>query len=70
MKKKLNFHLSLWQVLHLSLKVGQLVEWQGKKDEAKTNYVWTISKIEEKLKTVTDDQDLQELWGLANHWLV
>lgn len=54
----------------MSLKVGQLVEWQGKKDEAKTNYVWTISKIEEKLKTVTDDQDLQELWGLANHWLV
>lgn len=61
-----NFNFSL-QVLHLSLKVAQLVELQGKSDEAKTNYIWTITKLEEKLKREQQDDDLHELWGLANN---
>lgn len=47
--------------------MAQLVELQGKKDEAKTNYTWTVSKLEEKLKKEQDDNDLHELWGLANN---
>ncbi|XP_031623212.1 tetratricopeptide repeat protein 19 homolog, mitochondrial [Contarinia nasturtii] len=54
------------QILHLSLKVAQLVELQGKKDEAKTNYAWTISKLDEKRKKEPDNKDLKELTGITN----
>lgn len=54
------------KILHLSLKVAQLTELQNKKDEAKTNYTWTISKLDEKRKNESDDVDVKELWGLAS----
>lgn len=52
--------------------MAQLVELQGKKDEAKTNYTWTIRKIEEKrqmdqTEQKEEDSDLKELWGLTSH---
>lgn len=56
-----------FQVLHLSLKVAQLVDLQGKKDEAKTNYAWTIKKLDEKCAKEPDDQDSLELKGLTNN---
>lgn len=52
--------------------MAQLVELQDKKDEAKTNYAWTIRKIEEKrqmdqTEQKEEDSDLKELWGLTSH---
>lgn len=55
------------RILHLSLKVAQVVESQGKIDEANTNYIWTMKKLDDKLKRDPDDVDLHELWGLANN---
>lgn len=55
------------RVLHLSLKVAQVVESQGEIDEANTNYIWTMKKLDDKLKRDTEDKDLYELWGLANN---
>lgn len=55
------------RVLHLSLKVAQAVECQGEIDEANTNYIWTVKKLDEKLKRDPEDKDLHELWGLANN---
>lgn len=55
-------------MIHLSLKVAQLVEFQGKKEEARTNYIWTIKKLEDKQKIQAEDTDLYELWGLANNY--
>lgn len=46
--------------------MAQLAELQNKKDEAKTNYVWTISMLDEKRKKELKDTDLKELWGLTN----
>lgn len=54
------------QVLHLSLKLAQLVDLQGKKDEAKTNYAWTVKKLDEKCEKEPEFDDLLELRGLAN----
>lgn len=51
----------------MSLKVAQLAELQNKKDEAITNYVWTLSKLDEKWKREPENIDLKELWGLANN---
>lgn len=62
-------HFSL-QIIHLSLKVGHLSELQNKMDDAKSNYVWAIKKLEEKLKTEKQDEDLNEIWGLANYLYV
>lgn len=50
--------------------MAQLVDLQNKKDDAKTNYIWTISKLDEKLKMEPKDDDLRELWGLANNLYV
>lgn len=52
--------------------MAQLVELQNKKDEAKTNYTWTIKKLEEKrqkeqTEQKEEDTDLKELWGLTSH---
>lgn len=55
------------RVLHLSLKVAQVVESQGGIDEANTNYIWTMKKLDEKLKRDPENEDLHELWGLANN---
>lgn len=55
------------RILHLSLKVAQVVESQGKIDEANTNYIWTMKKLDDKLKRDPEDVDLHELWGLANN---
>lgn len=55
------------QILHLSLKVAQIVELQDKKDEAETNYAWTMKNLEEKRKNEPTDRDVKELWGLANN---
>lgn len=55
------------RVLHLSLKVAQVVESQGEIDEANTNYIWTMKKLDDKLKRDAEDKDLYELWGLANN---
>lgn len=54
----------------MSLKMAQLVELQNKKDEAKTNYIWTLSKLDEKRKKEPEDNDLKELWGLTNNLYV
>lgn len=55
------------RVLHLSLKVAQVVEYQGESDEANTNYIWTMKKMDDKLKRDPENADLHELWGLANN---
>lgn len=47
--------------------MAQLVDLQNKKDEAKTNYAWTVSKLEQKRKTEPEDKDLYELWGITNN---
>lgn len=47
--------------------MAQLVDLQGKKDEAKTNYTWTLKKLDEKCAKEPDDDDLLELKGLANN---
>lgn len=47
--------------------MAQLAELQGKTDEAKTNYAWTINKLDEKCAIEPDDQDLFELRGLTNN---
>lgn len=47
--------------------MAQLVDLQGKKDEAKTNYAWTIKKLDEKCATEPDNQELLELKGLTNN---
>lgn len=44
-----------------------MVEYQGKTDEAKTNYLWTITKLEARHKNESENSDLHELWGLANN---
>lgn len=46
------------------------MELQNKKDEAKTNYAWTISKLDEKRTKEPDDQNVYELWGLTNNLYV
>ena len=50
--------------------MAQLVELQNKKDEAKTNYVWTLSKLDEKQKKEPENLDLKELYGLTNYLYV
>lgn len=47
--------------------MAQLTELQGKTDDAKTNYVWTLSKLDEKCAKEPNDQDALELKGLTNN---
>lgn len=47
--------------------MAQLVDLQRKTDEAKTNYAWTVKKLDEKCAKEPNDQDLLELKGLANN---
>lgn len=49
------------------MKVGHVSELQNKMNDAKSNYVWAIKKLEEKLKKEKDNDELNELWSLANY---
>lgn len=55
-------------MLHISSKIAHMAKLQGNLEKAAQGFKWTLDKLEAKLKTVKDDPDLLELWGLTKNW--
>lgn len=55
-----------FNILYVSLKMAQLNDAQGKSKEAKSQYIWTIEKLDEKQQQEPDNKDLNELWAIVN----
>lgn len=56
------------KMLHLSAKMAHLCHFQGKTDKAIQGFVWTLEKLEQKLKQYSNDKELYELFGLVKNW--
>lgn len=56
------------KILHISSKIAHMAHLQNNFDKANQGFIWTLQKIEEKLKKVQNDPDLVELWGLTKNW--
>lgn len=55
-------------MLHISSKLALISTQKGLHDQAEQGFVWTLERIEAKLKATPDDADLYELLGLTKDW--
>ncbi|XP_055371167.1 tetratricopeptide repeat protein 19 homolog, mitochondrial [Condylostylus longicornis] len=56
------------KILHISSKIAHMSQLKGQLEKAKQGFIWTIEKIEQKLKSLPNDNDLLELYGLTKNW--
>lgn len=56
------------KMLHISSKIAHMAHLQQHFEKASQGFLWTLGKIEEKMKAAKDDEDLVELWGLTKNW--
>lgn len=56
------------KMLHLSAKMAHLCHFQGNLDKAIKGFLWTIEKLEQKVKQFSQDKELFELLGLVKNW--
>lgn len=53
-------------MLHISLKIAQIAEFQSQPEKAEHGYQWTVKELEKQVKENQNDSVLYELMGLAN----
>lgn len=56
------------QILHISSKIAHMAQLQGELEKALQGFTWTLKKIEENIKKMPEDKDIQELFGLTKNW--
>ncbi|XP_067621870.1 tetratricopeptide repeat protein 19 homolog, mitochondrial [Eurosta solidaginis] len=56
------------KVMHISTKLAHIAQLQGDLDKAMQGFTWTLKRIEEHVKKMPNDKDIQELLGLTKNW--
>lgn len=58
------------QMLHISSKIAHLEALQGDLKKAEIGFLWVLEKINEQIRSLTEETatDLQELAGITKDW--